>query len=279
MTRFGRAALPDPGRSSGIGPDIALRALRTRRRGDGAPFFVLADPELLRRRAAMLGLDVDIAETEPEQARGDFSSRACPSFPLTPGRSARRAPRSRRRARDDRSDRPRGRLVRRRARQRRRHQPDRQIRAISRRLRPSRPYRIPGRTGRVTFRRNSRPVMMLWSRELAVVPAPSMSPLGATCPSACGRTIWSRSRPSSSKPARAISASRRRAWLSPGSIPMRARTARSAARKSNRRPRGGAAGAEGPSTSRGPLPADTMFHAPPRARPMTPPSACITIRR
>ena len=42
-----------------MGPDIALTVFA---RGAGLPpFFMLADPELLRRRAALLGLDVAIA--------------------------------------------------------------------------------------------------------------------------------------------------------------------------------------------------------------------------
>jgi 4-hydroxythreonine-4-phosphate dehydrogenase len=67
------------GDPSGIGPDLALTLYAS-----GAalpPFCLLADPELMRRRAALLGLGVEIVECAPEQARAVFP-RALPVIPL-----------------------------------------------------------------------------------------------------------------------------------------------------------------------------------------------------
>jgi 4-hydroxythreonine-4-phosphate dehydrogenase len=68
------------GDPSGIGPDLALlHYLRARESGDA--FFILADPALLRRRAALLGLEIEIIEVEPEQAARAFAS-GLPVAPL-----------------------------------------------------------------------------------------------------------------------------------------------------------------------------------------------------
>ena len=109
------------------------------------------------------------------------------------------------------------------------------------------------------FGRNSRPVMMIWSRELAVVPATIHIPL-ARSPRRCGRTIWWRSGASSRRDSRAISASPR-----PGSF-CRAQSACGRGRRDRprgHRHRGAGSGpicAEGIAAA-GPLPADTLFHA------------------
>jgi 4-hydroxythreonine-4-phosphate dehydrogenase len=67
------------GDPSGIGPDIALTLYAN---GAGLPpFFLLADPDLLRRRATLLGLDVTIAECAAEQTP-DVFGRALPVVPL-----------------------------------------------------------------------------------------------------------------------------------------------------------------------------------------------------
>jgi 4-hydroxythreonine-4-phosphate dehydrogenase len=68
------------GDPSGIGPDITL-ALYRQSRESGEPFFVVADPDVLRRRAAKLGFAIEVAETEPEQARALFAA-ALPVVPL-----------------------------------------------------------------------------------------------------------------------------------------------------------------------------------------------------
>ncbi|WP_457676944.1 4-hydroxythreonine-4-phosphate dehydrogenase PdxA [Thiolapillus sp.] len=50
-----------PGEPAGIGPDLTLKAAA---RGLDMPLLVIADPRLLRQRAEILGLDVDILETD-----------------------------------------------------------------------------------------------------------------------------------------------------------------------------------------------------------------------
>jgi len=52
------------GEPAGIGPDLALMARRDG--ADGAPFYVLADPALLRMRAEACGIDVAIVETDED---------------------------------------------------------------------------------------------------------------------------------------------------------------------------------------------------------------------
>ncbi len=60
------------GEPAGIGPDIALAAWR--RRGELAlpPFYVLGDPALLERRARRLALEIPIAAVEPAAAAAAF---------------------------------------------------------------------------------------------------------------------------------------------------------------------------------------------------------------
>jgi 4-hydroxythreonine-4-phosphate dehydrogenase len=62
------------GEPAGIGLDITLAAWR--RRADLAlpPFYLIADPRHLAGRARQLGLDIPIAVVEPAGARGSFSS-------------------------------------------------------------------------------------------------------------------------------------------------------------------------------------------------------------
>jgi 4-hydroxythreonine-4-phosphate dehydrogenase len=164
------------GDPSGIGPDITL-ALYRQSRASVEPFFVVADPDLLRRRAEKLGLAIEIVETEPEQARSVFSS-ALPVVPLKaqvkglPGQP-------------DPADAPGA------------------IEAISRAVTMIRAGRAsaivtnpiaksvlyragfahPGHTeflgelAREHWGGDCRPVMMLWSRDLAVVPATIHVPL------------------------------------------------------------------------------------------------------
>jgi 4-hydroxythreonine-4-phosphate dehydrogenase len=165
------------GDPSGIGPDIALRMFAA---GESLPpFFLLADPELMRRRAARLGLDVAIVECAPEQA-ADLYSRGLPVVPLR--NSARGTP-----GRPDAADAP------------------ATIEAISQaveflaagraRAMVTNPiaksvlyaagFAHPGHTeflgalAREKFGETCRPVMMIWSRDLAVVPATIHIPLSA----------------------------------------------------------------------------------------------------
>jgi len=164
------------GDPSGIGPDIALTVFA---RGEKPPFFLLADPDLLRRRAAQLGLDIQIAECAPEQASEIFG-RALPVVPLrnraqgTPGQP-------------DPADAPstieaieravalvhegRARAI--------------VTNPIAKSVLYAAGFKHPGHTeflGELAaekFGVAARPVMMIWSRELAVVPATIHIPLSA----------------------------------------------------------------------------------------------------
>jgi 4-hydroxythreonine-4-phosphate dehydrogenase len=70
------------GDPSGIGPEIALRAwLAMHNSGTAPSFFIVADPAHLADLAKSLGLDVPIRETDPAHARASFSS-ALPVVPL-----------------------------------------------------------------------------------------------------------------------------------------------------------------------------------------------------
>ena len=65
------------GEPAGIGPDITLAVWRRRAELDLPPFYVLADPQCLERRAKRLGLDIPIEEAEPGSASSVFG-RALP---------------------------------------------------------------------------------------------------------------------------------------------------------------------------------------------------------
>jgi 4-hydroxythreonine-4-phosphate dehydrogenase len=69
------------GEPAGIGPDITLSAWRQRTRLELPPFYVLADPQYLARRAKLLGFDVPIEITTPAIAADAFA-RALPVVPL-----------------------------------------------------------------------------------------------------------------------------------------------------------------------------------------------------
>jgi 4-hydroxythreonine-4-phosphate dehydrogenase len=60
------------GEPAGIGPDIAIAAWRRRHDLGLAPFYMLADPDFLRRRAALLGSEVAFAVVEPAAAADAF---------------------------------------------------------------------------------------------------------------------------------------------------------------------------------------------------------------
>jgi 4-hydroxythreonine-4-phosphate dehydrogenase len=68
------------GEPAGIGPDLALEVWR-RRVDFGVPaFYLVADPDFLGRRAVQLGIDVPIAAATPRSAAAIFSS----SLPVVP---------------------------------------------------------------------------------------------------------------------------------------------------------------------------------------------------
>jgi 4-hydroxythreonine-4-phosphate dehydrogenase len=80
------AALPRPlaltiGEPAGIGPDITLTAWRRRAEAALHPFYVLADPDFLARRSERLGLEVPLAVVEPATATAAFAA-ALPVVPI-----------------------------------------------------------------------------------------------------------------------------------------------------------------------------------------------------
>nr|WP_279292481.1 4-hydroxythreonine-4-phosphate dehydrogenase PdxA [Methylobacterium goesingense] len=74
--------LGDP---AGIGPELALMAWRLRDAGTGLPpFFLVADPDFVERRASALNLQVPIADVGPDLATEVFG-RALPVMALPSG--------------------------------------------------------------------------------------------------------------------------------------------------------------------------------------------------
>ncbi len=69
------------GEPAGIGPDLSLAVWQRRGELDIPPFYIAGDPEFLGRRADLLGLDVPITEVEPPAAAATFPS-ALPVVPL-----------------------------------------------------------------------------------------------------------------------------------------------------------------------------------------------------
>jgi len=69
------------GDPSGIGPEITLLAWARRMEAGISPFIVLADPDLLAARAASIGLNVPLAACTPGAARQTFAD-ALPVLPL-----------------------------------------------------------------------------------------------------------------------------------------------------------------------------------------------------
>src|SRR5262245_26199814 len=69
------------GEPAGIGPDVALAAFQRRAQLKLPPFYLIGDPQFIANRAKALGLDVAIREAEPEQAAAAFAS-ALPIVPL-----------------------------------------------------------------------------------------------------------------------------------------------------------------------------------------------------
>ena len=69
------------GEPAGIGPDIALTPWSRRAELRLPPFYILADPLCLERRAKQLGLDVALESVTPATAAAAFP-RALPVVPL-----------------------------------------------------------------------------------------------------------------------------------------------------------------------------------------------------
>jgi 4-hydroxythreonine-4-phosphate dehydrogenase len=165
------------GEPAGIGPDLALAIWRRRAEFDIPPFYIVADPDFLGRRAERLGLDVPIAVVTPKSAAATFRS-ALPVRPLDvavgaePGRpdqsSAPAAVASIRRAVADVMAGAAAAIV---------------TNPVAKNVLYNWGFAEPGHTEflaklvREATGKALRPVMMLWSPELAVVPVTIHLPL------------------------------------------------------------------------------------------------------
>ncbi|MPZ57518.1 MAG: 4-hydroxythreonine-4-phosphate dehydrogenase PdxA [Rhizobiales bacterium] len=165
------------GEPAGIGPDIALAAWQRRSELALPPFYVLGDPAFLARRARALGLNIPLAVGEPAEAVAAFAS-ALPVIDLgapvtaTPGRpdasSAPAAIAAIRRAVDDVLGGVAHALV---------------TNPVAKSVLYRAGFDDPGHTeflarlARAATGRPAQPVMMLWSQELAVVPITIHIPL------------------------------------------------------------------------------------------------------
>jgi len=69
------------GEPAGIGPDISLMAWRLRKERGLSPFYVIADADYLRQRANLLGWHIEVSEIEPSGAVSAFAN-ALPVVPL-----------------------------------------------------------------------------------------------------------------------------------------------------------------------------------------------------
>jgi 4-hydroxythreonine-4-phosphate dehydrogenase len=175
-----RLALPlalTLGEPAGIGPDITLLAWQRRVELRLPPFYVLADPQLLMRRAERLGLEVPVALAVPETAGGAFAT-VLPVVDLNlrvsaqPGRpdssSAAAAIAAIRRAVEDVLGGAAGAMV---------------TNPVAKNVLYQSGFAEPGHTeylAKLTEELTGarvRPVMMLWSPELAVVPVTIHLPL------------------------------------------------------------------------------------------------------
>ena len=72
------------GDPAGIGPDIALLAWMQRRERAIPPFLYIGDPDILKARAAMLGLDVALTESDCADANWIFEN-ALPVIAISAG--------------------------------------------------------------------------------------------------------------------------------------------------------------------------------------------------
>ncbi len=165
------------GEPAGIGPDLALAVWHRRVEFDLPAFYIVADPDFLSRRANKLGLDIPFAVGPPTSARTAFAS-ALPVVAIDgavsaePGRpdqsSAPAAIASIRRAVADVLDGSAAAVV---------------TNPVAKNVLYSWGFAEPGHTEYLAklvqeaTGRSLRPVMMLWSPELAVVPVTIHLPL------------------------------------------------------------------------------------------------------
>ncbi len=130
------------GEPAGIGPDITFAAWRRRIELNLAPFYLLADPQFIARRADAIAPDVSIAVVEPQAASEAFTT-ALPVVDIGVPVSARAGPSGWiERTGGDRGHPPGGSRRLRRGGQRDRHQSGRQERPLSLGLCRARPHRI-----------------------------------------------------------------------------------------------------------------------------------------
>ncbi len=165
------------GEPAGIGPDLTVAVWHQRVALDMAKFYVVADPDFLARRAAQLNLDVPIAVVTPATAAATFAS-ALPVVALDAAVSAEPG-------RPDRSSAPAAIASIRRA------VADVMAGAaaavvtnpVAKNVLYNSGFAAPGHTEflatlvREATGKSLRPVMMLWSPELAVVPVTVHLPL------------------------------------------------------------------------------------------------------
>jgi 4-hydroxythreonine-4-phosphate dehydrogenase len=165
------------GEPAGIGPDLALSVWRRRSALDVPPFYLIADPDFLKSRAELLRLDVPIVTVTPRTAAAAFGS-ALPvvaiDVPVTaaPGRpdrsSAPAAVASIRRATADVMAGSAAAVV---------------TNPVAKNVLYNWGFAEPGHTEflatlvQEATGKSLRPVMMLWSPELAVVPVTIHLPL------------------------------------------------------------------------------------------------------
>jgi len=69
------------GEPAGIGPDLTLAVWQRRVELDVPAFYLIGEPDFLRDRARLLGLDVPLAVVAPAEAAAAFE-RALPVVPL-----------------------------------------------------------------------------------------------------------------------------------------------------------------------------------------------------
>jgi 4-hydroxythreonine-4-phosphate dehydrogenase len=252
------------GEPAGIGPDITLIAWRRRAELALPPFYVVADPDFLARRAARLGLTVPLTVVDANAAAATFAG-ALPVVPVgelitaEPGKpdasSAPAAIASIRRAVADVIAGTAGAVV---------------TNPVAKSVLYRSGFAEPGHTeflARLVAEMTgvtARPVMMLWSPELAVVPVTIHLPLSEVPGQLDSDLIVATGRIVASDLARRFGIARPRlaiAGLNPhageeGALGQedRAVVAPAVARLVAER-----------IDARGPLPADTMFHAAARA--------------
>ena len=252
------------GEPAGIAPDITLMAWRARRERNIPPFYLIADPDYIAQRARKLGFDVPLEVKTTDQAPAGFD-RALPVVPLemkataAPGRpDASSAPAAIASIRHAVADVLAGRcaaIV---------------TNPVAKSVLYGSGFSDPGHTeflGKLASEHTGeavRPVMMLWADELAVVPVTIHLPLKDVPAALTAELIVETARTVARELAERFGVRRPRLALSglnphageDGALGREEQTIIAPAIK--------ALQAEGVDV-RGPLPADTMFHASARA--------------